>query len=108
MVIGYDSTYEKVELEYARTIKPGGEVIMAGEKDIRDVSRYMNFPLYSNARARIISMPEISEGAIVDYRVRTTQNQLINKEDFDLAYSLKENEPVIHARFSLDILKAGI
>ncbi len=105
VVIGYDSTYEKVELEYARTIKPAGEVIMAGEKDIRDVSRYMNFPLYSNARARIISMPEISEGAIIDYRVRTTQNQLINKEDFDLAYSLKENEPVLQAKFSLDLPK---
>jgi len=105
VVIGYDSTYEKVELEYARTVKPSGEVIAAGEKDIRDVSRYMNFPLYSNARARIISMPEISEGALIDYRVRTIQHQLINKEDFDLAYSLKENEPVLQARFSLDLPK---
>lgn len=105
VVIGYDSTYEKVELEYARTIKPAGEVIMAGEKDVRDVSRYMNFPLYSNARARIISMPEISEGAIIDYKIRTIQNQLINKEDFDLAYSLKENEPVLQAKFSLDLPK---
>ena len=50
-------------------------------------------------------MPEISEGAIIDYKIRTIQNQLINNEDFDLAYSLKENEPVIHARFSLDIPK---
>ena len=105
VVIGYDSTYEKVELEYARTVKPSGEVIAAGEKDIRDVSRYMNFPLYSNARARIISMPEISEGALIDYRVRTIQHQLINKEDFDLAYSLKENEPVLQGRFSLDLPK---
>src|SRR3989338_1337997 len=105
VVIGYDSTYEKVELEYDRTVKPSGEVIAAGEKDIRDVSRYMNFPLYSNARARIISMPEISEGALIDYRVRTIQHQLINKEDFDLAYSLKENEPVLQGRFSLDLPK---
>ncbi len=103
IVIGYDSTYEKVEVEYAKTIKPGGEAVMVGEKDIRDVSRYLNFPLYSNARARIISMPEITEGAVVDYKIKTTQSQLINKKDFDLAYSLQENEPIVSASFTLRI-----
>ena len=105
IVLGYDSTYEKVEIEYARTIKPNGEVVAVGEKDIRDVSRYLNFPLYSNARARIISMPEISEGAIVEYKIRTTQSQLINKDDFDIAYNLQETEPVVSSRFSISIPK---
>jgi tetratricopeptide (TPR) repeat protein len=105
IVIGYDSTYEKVEIEYAKTIKPSGEVLIVGEKDIRDVSRYLNFPLYSNARARIISMPGITEGAVVDYRIKTTQGQLINKKDFDLAYRLQENEPIISASFTLHIPK---
>ena len=105
IVLGYDSTYEKVEIEYARTIKPNGEVVAVGEKDIRDVSRYLNFPLYSNARARIISMPEISEGGIVEYKIRTTQSQLINKDDFDIAYNLQETEPVVSSRFSISIPK---
>lgn len=105
IVIGYDSTYEKVEVEYAKTIKPNGEVVMVGEKDIRDVSRYLNFPLYSNARARIISMPEITTGAIVEYKIKTTQSQLINKKDFDLAYSLQEHEPIVRAKFAIHIPK---
>lgn len=105
IVIGYDSTYEKVEVEYAKTIKPNGEVVVVGEKDIRDVSRYLNFPLYSNARARIISMPEIAEGAVVEYKIKTTQNQLINKKDFNLGYSLYEIEPVVYSRFSLTLPK---
>lgn len=103
VVIGYDSTYESVEVEYAKTIKPSGEVIIVGEKDIRDVSRYLNFPLYSNARARIISMPEIAEGAVIEYKVRVTQNQLINKKDFNVAYTLEENEPIISAKFSVTV-----
>ena len=105
IVLGYDSTYEKVEIEYARTIKPNGEVAAVGEKDIRDVSRYLNFPLYSNARARIISMPEIAEGSIVEYKIRTTQSQLINKDDFDIAYNLQETEPVVSARLAISIPK---
>lgn len=105
IVLGYDSTYEKVEIEYARTIKPNGEVVAVGEKGIRDVSRYLDFPLYSNSRARIISMPEIAEGAIVEYKIRTTRSQLINKDDFDIAYNLQETEPVISARFAISIPK---
>ena len=105
IVLGYDSTYEKVDIEYARTIKPDGEIVAVGEKDIRDVSRYLNFPLYSNARARIISMPEITEGSIVEYKIRTTQSQLINKDDFDIAYNLQETEPVAFARMIVSIPK---
>jgi hypothetical protein len=105
IVLGYDSTYEKVEIEYARTIKPSGEVVAVGEKDIRDVSRYLNFPLYSNARARIISMPEIAKGSIVEYKIRATQSQLINKDDFDIAYNLQETGPVVSARFAISIPK---
>ena len=105
IVIGYDSTYEKVEVESARTIKPSGEITVVGEKDIRDVSRYLNFPLYSNARARIISMPGISAGAVVEYKIKTIQNQLINKKDFDLAYSLQENEPIARAGFRITLPK---
>ena len=105
IVLGYDSTYETVEVAYAKTIKPNGEEVSVGEKDIRDVSRYLNFPLYSNARARIISMPEITEGAIVEYKISSTQRQLINKKDFDTVYTLQENEPILCAKFSVSIPK---
>lgn len=103
VVIGYDSTYEKVDVEYARTIRPDGNVVAVGEKDMRDVSRYMNFPLYSNARVRIISMPEIAEGSIVEYKVRSTRSQLINKKDFNLAYALQEGEPILSAKLSISL-----
>lgn len=74
--IPYDSTYGKVEIVFARTIKPNGEVVSVGSKHIRDVSRYLNFPLYSNARVKIISMPEVAIGSILEYKVRTTQSKM--------------------------------
>ncbi|MEK6728334.1 MAG: DUF3857 domain-containing protein, partial [Candidatus Omnitrophota bacterium] len=73
--IGYDSTYEKVELVYARTIKPDGIVADVGSRHIRDVSKYLNFPLYSNARVYIISFPEIAEGSIIEYKVKVYKSE---------------------------------
>ncbi len=103
VVIGYDSTYEKPHLEYARTIKPDGEIVEVGKKHLRDVSKYLNFPLYSNARALIISMPEVSQGAIIEYKLKIYKNRLINKKDFLVSYLLQESEPIIQANFRVII-----
>ncbi len=101
--IGYDSTYEKIELEFARTIKPDGTVVDVGSRHIRDVSKYMNFPLYSNARVFIISFPEIAEGAAIEYKVKILRNQLINKKDFVMDYPVQSSEPIILANFTLEV-----
>jgi tetratricopeptide (TPR) repeat protein len=104
--IDYDSTFERVELEYARTIKPDGSVAAVGTRHIRDVSKYMNFPLYSNARVTIISFPEIVEGACIEYKLKIYRSQLVNKKDFDSVYPVQTQEPVIAARFQISLPEA--
>lgn len=99
--IEYDSTDEKVTLEYARTIRADGTVVDVGSRHIRDVSKYLNFPLYSNARVFIISFPEIAEGATIEYKVTLSRSQLINKDDFVIPLTLQAQEPVIDSRFCL-------
>jgi len=99
--IDYDSTFEKVELEYARTIKPDGSIVGVGSRHIRDVSKYLNFPLYSNSRVFIISFPEVSEGCILEYKVKIHSSKLINDKDFVIAYPLQAQEPIAEARFQL-------
>jgi len=99
----YDSTFEKVELEYARVIKPDGEVISVGQKHIRDVSKYLNFPLYSNVRVHIISFPEITDNAVLEYKIKTYRNQLVNKKDFCLTYPIQSYDPIIFCKFNISI-----
>ncbi|MFH1578002.1 MAG: DUF3857 domain-containing protein, partial [Candidatus Omnitrophota bacterium] len=106
-IISYDSTYDRVELEYARTIRPDGVVVPVGNRHIRDVSKYLNFPLYSNARAQIISFPEVSEGCVIEYKYKIYRNQLINDVDLAFVYGLQEFEPIIQARLKLTIPKTS-
>jgi len=80
----YDSTYETIEIEFARVIRPDGQVISVGAKHIRDVSLYTNFPLYSNARVKIISMPEISPGCVIEYKVKQTRSKMIADNQFSI------------------------
>jgi transglutaminase-like putative cysteine protease len=101
--IDYDSTYETVELEYARTIRPDGTVAQVGISNVRDVSKYLNFPLYSNSRVFIISFPEISEDSVIEYKLKIRRSELINKKDFVLGYPVQSTEPIIAAKFVLDL-----
>jgi len=103
--IEYDSTYENVELQYARIIKPDGTVVNVGSRHIRDVSKYLNFPLYSNVRVFIISFPEITQGAVIEYKLKVYRNQLVNKKDFVMHYPLQSSEPIISANFEISLPK---
>jgi len=105
VVIGYDSTYEKVELEFARTIKPDGTFTEVGDKNIRDVSKYLNFPLYSNARAFIISMPEVTTNCFIEYKAKVYRSRLIDKKHFVTNYLLQINEPIVKATFDITVPK---
>lgn len=103
--IGYDSTYQRIELEFARTITEKGQVISVGSENIRDVSRYLNFPLYSNSRAFIISMPAVDVGSIIEYKLKIHSSKLVNKDNFAFIYRLREQYPVFKADFKLIVPK---
>ncbi len=99
----YDATYEKLDILFARTIRPDGTVVSVGDKNIRDVSLYLNFPLYSNARVRILSMPEVAPGSVIEYAFRMTRSQLADKKNFHSFYWLQNNEPILLQRCVISI-----
>jgi len=99
--IEYDSTYEKVELGFARVIKPDGSMVEVGGRHLRDVSKYLNFPLYSNARVLIISFPELGEGAVIEYKFRIVRSELLAGKEFVFHYPVQSSEPILNADFSL-------
>ncbi|MCK4917659.1 MAG: DUF3857 domain-containing protein [Candidatus Omnitrophica bacterium] len=105
--LGYDSTYERLEIEFARTITKEGKVIYAGEENVRDVSRYLNYPLYSNSRVRIISMPAVDVGSIIEYKVKIHSSKLIAEDNFCFIYRLREANPIFKANFQFIIPKTS-
>lgn len=103
--LNYDSTYQRVELEYARTITPDHELVSVGKENLRDVSRYMNFPLYSNSRAYIISMPQVSKGSYIEYKAKIYRSKLVNEDDMSVIYRLFEGFPVLESELTFRLPK---
>lgn len=103
--LSYDSTYQRVELDYARTITPDHQVITVGTENIRDVNRYMNFPMYSNSKAFIISMPQVTKGSYIEYKARIHKSKLINEDDSSVIYRLFESFPVVESSITFSFPK---
>lgn len=101
--IDYDSTYQRVKVGYARTIKPDKSIVKVGKKDIKDVDKWAGFPLYSNAKVKVISMPEVMEGSIIEYKATIFTANLINEDDFQFRFGLKFFEPCLRHRLKLTL-----
>lgn len=103
IVLTYDSTYDRLDLDFARTITPDGKIFYAGKENIRDVNKYLNYPLYSNVRAFIISMPKVSVGSIIEYKFRIYSSKLIMKDKFSYVYPVRDKLPIYHAKFNITL-----
>ncbi len=99
--IGYDDTYEWVDIDFARIIKPSGEVVTIPKKFFKTTTPYSNFPLYSNYKIKVISFPEIEDGTIVEYKVTKRRIRLLNGNDFYDRFRMKTGEPIILQRYSV-------
>ncbi len=96
--VQYDSTDESVQIKTCRIILADGKVIDVGGKHIRDVSLYNDFPLYSNARAKIISIPGLDKNALVEIKYTKHIFRLIDDKFFSDAFYFQSQEPSLFAR----------
>jgi len=103
--LDYDSSYESITIDFARTITKSGKVITVGEKSIRDLAPWAGYPLYSNARMRVISMPEVMEGAVLEYKATWHAAHLVDSENYQTSHGLQVFEPKVHDKFQITVPK---
>jgi hypothetical protein len=67
--IGYNSRTQTASILYAKTITKGGKIIPLNENAIQVVTPYSEYPSYSDYKELTFSMPGVTVGSIVDYKV---------------------------------------
>jgi len=80
--ISYNSRTETASIIYARTITPEGKIIPLNENAVKVVTPYSSYPSYSDYKELTFSMPGVTVGSIIDYKV------------------VKEKKPEIEGKFS--------
>ncbi|MEN2984469.1 MAG: DUF3857 domain-containing protein [Dictyoglomaceae bacterium] len=100
--IDYDSTFESVRILRARTIKPNGEELEA--VSIKDFAIAEDYPLYTDQRQIVISMPGVEAGVILEcfYIVEEFTRSVFGKQFQDL-YFFQWQDPVLISRYQLKV-----
>jgi len=66
--IPFDSSDSTLDIILARTIRPNGTVVNVALGDIREVTPYSSFPLYSDMKLKQFSMPAMEVGSVIEYK----------------------------------------
>ncbi|MFB6291345.1 MAG: DUF3857 domain-containing transglutaminase family protein [Candidatus Bipolaricaulia bacterium] len=101
--IPYISKSGQPKLHWIRTITPKGKVVKPDKKDIRDVTpaRLQQYPMYSDLKKKIISMPGLTNGAIIEYSYTVTPKRFFLKGDFSSSWLFRYKQPVMRSHFEV-------
>ena len=102
----YDSTFQSINIDLARVIKPDGTITGISKQDIQEVTPWLNFPSYNNNKVLIISMPGVTVGSIIEYQVTVEEipgSKLFGHREIEGGFALASSNPVKRARIEVSV-----
>ena len=96
VVIPY-SGQSSVDHLQARSISPGGTIVLLDPKNIFDVSLYPNFVFFSDQRGKIFTMPAVEDGSVIEYEYRVD----IQNRTLWHSWDFQQEVPTLISRFTL-------
>ncbi|MBM3253152.1 MAG: DUF3857 domain-containing protein [Candidatus Omnitrophica bacterium] len=99
--IGYDKSFQKIKDIKAYIITPGRKKLRY--KSIQDLTPYSGEPLYSDSRTKIITMPNVIPGSIIDWQVTIITKKPIIKDAFWDIFDFISETPIKFLRYKFII-----
>jgi len=101
--LAYNSAFEKIKILRARTIKADGTVLEVKPDDIREISPYSGYAMYSSVKAKVMIMPAVEDDCIIDYEWVVSGKQSIMPLHFWTVWYYQSREPTVLSRFTLEV-----
>lgn len=97
--VDYDKSREVVKDIQAFTITPGGEKLQS--REIQDLALKKGYAVYSDERTKLITMPHVVVGSVIDWQVAVeTTKPVIEKNFYDMI-SLSSAVPVKVQKYTM-------
>jgi len=99
--IGYNSSTETASIIYARTITPEGKIIPLNENAVKIVTPYSSYPSYSDYKELTFSMPGVTVGSIVDYKIVEERQKPEIEGKFSDGFYFQTDDPTYLCRYKV-------
>ena len=100
--LAYNSAFEKIKILRARTIKPDGTVIEVKADEIREISPFSGYAMYSSVKAKVMIMPAIENDCIIDYEWQVSGRASLMPNQFWTVWYFQSREPTMLSRYTLE------
>lgn len=99
--IGYNSRTETASIIYARTITAEGKVISLNENAVKVVTPFTNYPSYSDYKELTFSMPGVTVGSIIDYKIVKEKQKPEIEGKFSNEFYFQVYDPTFVCRYKV-------
>jgi len=99
--IGYNSGAETASIIYARTITPEGKIIPLNENAVKVVTPFTNYPSYSDYKVLTFSMPGVTVGSIIDYKIVQEKQKPEIEGKFSDEFNFQTYDPTYLCRYKV-------
>ncbi len=101
--IPYQEQSGEPRLNWARTITPEGKVIKPEKEAMKIVTpaKLQEYPMYTSIKNKVISMPGLTNGAIIEYSFTLTPKEFLLKGDFASIWQFRYGQPVMNSHFKV-------
>jgi len=108
IVFGYSSVTEKLEVNYVRVRKPGGQVVETPAETAQDFAPEVlrSAPMYSDYRERHVTVAGLRPGDELEYRTTNHITTPLAPGQFWFEYSFPTRLTVTEARLEIDVPKS--
>jgi len=105
---GYASSRQQLTIEWARVLRPNGEVVSDKPAQVQDsdIPAAMANPICQEQKVRRLSLAGVAVGTIVDVAFTLEDREPIRVGDFLYRWTLNRNAPVLRSQFTLDAPEA--
>ncbi|HEV7551037.1 MAG TPA: DUF3857 domain-containing protein, partial [Candidatus Angelobacter sp.] len=102
---GYSSATEKLEINYVRVRKLGGQVVETPAANAQDFAPEVlrSAPMYSDFRERHITVAGLRPGDLLEYRTTTVVTTPLAAGEFWYEHRFPKNQAVARTRLDVDI-----
>jgi tetratricopeptide (TPR) repeat protein/transglutaminase-like putative cysteine protease len=108
LVFGYSSGTEKLDVNYVRVKKPGGEIIETPPTNAQDFAPEVlrSTPMYSDYRQRHVTVSGLRPGDLLEYRITRQFVTPLIPGEFWFEYSFPRDVTVNEALLEIDVPKS--
>lgn len=101
--IDYDKSFQEVKDIKAFITTPEGKILKY--KSIQDLAPYSGDPLYSDSRTKIVTMPNVVPGSIIDWQATIITKKPIIKDTFWDSFDFSFDAPIKSLQYKLTVPK---